>query len=64
MNIVKKYAKDLCVGDKINGHEKGWLFVNYVKRIPYTDRTEIVVGGEHRICNSHTMFEDVLVNTR
>lgn len=64
MDIVKKYAKDLCVGDKISGHEKGWLFVSYVKRIPYTDKTEIVVGGDRITCNSHTIFEDVLVNTR
>lgn len=64
MDIVKKYAKDLQIGDKINGHEKGWMLVSSVKRIPHTNKTEIVVGGDRIIYDSHTVFEDVLVNTR
>ena len=36
-----KLAKDLVKGDKINGHEKGWIDVMSVKRISdfYTEIT-------------------------
>lgn len=58
-DVIKKYAKDLSVGDRIKDETKGWLLVNYARRIPLTTKTELVVNGEHIVCDSHTLFRHV-----
>lgn len=61
-DLVKKYAKDLQPGDKINGHEHGWLTVEHARRIHLSDKTEIKFCGSDTIhtLNSHCVFEDVI----
>lgn len=62
INLVRKYAKDLNPGDKINCHEKGWLTVKTMDRIPLTLKTKILFeNGDNVIMDSHTLFENVVV---
>lgn len=65
LDIVRKYAKDLQPGDKINAHEKGWLLVCSVFRVPCSTRSTIILSdacgnftrGE---VDSHTVYNEVL----
>ena len=63
MEIVRKYAKDLIPGDKVNGHERGWLTVEEVERIYLTHTVNIkFYGAESETLNSHVIFDDVLTD--
>ena len=64
--LCKKYAKDLKPGDKINGHEKGWIEILSVKRLHLTDYTEVLYAGNDKpeIIPSHSVFEDVYTEGR
>lgn len=63
-DCINKYAKDLCPGDKINGHEKGWITVIYRKRINLSAKTMLIFSDneEPQIMDSHTLFENVIVD--
>ena len=64
-DIVRKYAKDLQPGDKINAHEKGWLLVRSVFRAPLSTHSTIILsdgGGNFTRgeVDSHTVYNEVL----
>ena len=63
IDVVRKYAKDLCKGDKVNMHEKGWITIKSAKRVPHTQMTNISFSGDPVIhtYDSHYIFENVLV---
>lgn len=56
--MVTKYAKDLNVGDRINGHEKGWLAVAGRERIGLSCFTKVTFSnGETITFDSYTLFD-------
>lgn len=67
MNVTRKYAKDLKVGDKINFASEGWIEVVGIKRIsdyeslaPCCHNIEIVFAdGDIVRYNRHAVFEAV-----
>ena len=62
IEIVNKYAKDLQPGDKINGHEKGWLVVKSKRRLQLSTATKIVwENGNEDVFDSHALFPGVIV---
>lgn len=63
IDIVMKYAKDLCKGDKVPMYGRGWITIKSVKRVPHTSLTNISFSGDPVIhtYDSHYIFENVLV---
>ncbi|MBQ7737020.1 MAG: hypothetical protein IJT62_04220 [Oscillospiraceae bacterium] len=59
-NVVRKYAKDLQTGDKINSSNSGLLTVEKVKRIPHTEKCSVkFLGCVPVIMPSHLVIENV-----
>lgn len=65
--VIRKYAKDVKIGDKIEFSSQGWLEVIDVKRIsnykslcPCARQIEIVFSdGDTGQYNGHAVFEHV-----
>lgn len=61
--VITKYAKDLNAGDRINGHEKGWLVVAGRERINLSYFTKVTFGnGETITFDSYTLFDVIEKN--
>ena len=64
-DIVRKYAKDLRPGDRINVHKKGLLLVRSVFHIPCSTRIAIALSDAcgnftRDIVDSYAVFNEVL----
>ena len=57
--MITKYAKDLLPGDKINGHEKGWITVEKVERKRFSSFVDVyfVCNDGLYMCDRFAVFD-------